>query len=307
MQQKRVRARRQKQSVWAQGRKQVPTAGEGGGGKWSREVRCKAMTRRAEGKRQVVAPEVLRSRRLITSERSHTQGSVLKREHVLEKDAELKDDRVLKSRRLVHLGAEAPGEGRDNIRMGACGKGVGGALGRGAETKDSGTGGVQSHDLHGHDPRAWVPQEFDRGECGHDSRYDSLGRTGEGHHVDALAEPDTRWEQGFLALQAFLGTHGHPHPSVTDAINGSAVGEWAKEQRLRFKTKQLSRHVLCTCLCVYCLSFKVQHQAAVAACVTCMRVYVCQYVCVCECDTKAQVQGQATVATQAASPLRARF
>ena len=265
------------------------------------------MTRRAEGKRQVVTPEVLRSRRLITSERSHTQGSVLKREHVLEKDAELKDDRVLKSRRLVHLGAEAPGEGRDNIRMGACGKGVGGALGRGAETKDSGTGGVQSHDLHGHDPRAWVPQEFDRGECGHDSRYDSLGRTGEGHHVDALAEPDTRWEQGFLALQAFLGTHGHPHPSVTDAINGSAVGEWAKEQRLRFKTKQLSWHVLCMCLCVYCLSFKVQHQAAVAACVTCMRVYVCQYVCVCECDTKAQVQGQATVATQAASPPRARF
>lgn len=214
MQQKRVREcgpvrGRQKQSVWAQGRKQMPTAGEGGESNWSREVRCKAMARRAEGKRQVVAPEVLKSRRLITSERSQSQESVLKRKHVLEKDAELKDDRVLKSQRLIH------------------------------------TGGVQSHDLHGHDPRAWVPHEFDRGECGHDSRQDSLGGTGQGHHVDALAEPDTRWEQGFLALQAFLGTHGHPHPSVTDAINGSAVGEWAKEQRLRFKTKQLKWHVLC--------------------------------------------------------------
>ena len=249
MQQKRVREcgpvrGRQKQSVWAQGRKQMPTAGEGGESNWSREVRCKAMARRAEGKRQVVAPEVLKSRRLITSERSQSQESVLKRKHVLEKDAELKDDRVLKSQRLVHHGATTPGgEGRGHIRMGACGKGVRGE--RGAETKDSGTGGVQSHDLQGHDPRAWVPQEFDRGECGHDARYDSLGRTGEGHHVDALAEPDKRWEQGFLALQAFLGTHGHPHPSVTDAINGSAVGEWAKEQRLRFKTKQLKWHVLC--------------------------------------------------------------
>lgn len=178
------------------------------------------------------------------AERSYSQEPVLKREHVLEKDAELKDDRVLKSQRLIHQGAAAPGgEGRDNIRMGGAGKGV--RCERGEETKDSGTGAVQSHDLHGHDPRAWVPQEFDRGDCLHDSRQASLCRTGEGHHIDALAEPDTRWEQGFLALQAFLGTHGHPHPSVTDAINGSAVGEWAKEQRLRFKTKQLWRHVLC--------------------------------------------------------------